>query len=43
MIPFFIPFFFERRVAELREAGILHVDHVGLDPLTDTKAEFLAL
>ena len=32
-----------RRVAELREAGIIHVDHVDLDPLTNTKAEFLAL
>ena len=32
-----------RRVAELRGAGLLHVHHEGLDPLTNTKAEFLAL
>lgn len=32
-----------RRVAELRERGLLHVHHEGLDPLTNTKAEFLAL
>lgn len=32
-----------RRVAELRQLGILHVHHEGLDPLTNTKAEFLSL
>ena len=32
-----------RRVAELRERGLLHVHHEGLDPITNTKAEFLAL
>ncbi len=32
-----------RRVAELRDMGIVHIHHEGLDPLTNTKAEFLAL
>lgn len=32
-----------RRVAELRERGLLHVHHKGPDHLTNTKAEFLAL
>ena len=32
-----------RRVAELRQLGILHIHQEGLDPLTNTKAEFLSL
>lgn len=32
-----------RRVAELRDSGRVFVHHSDLDPITNTKAEFLAI
>lgn len=32
-----------RRVAELRDSGRVFVHHEDLDPITNTKAEFLAI